>query len=73
MRITYDKSVDAAYIYLKNIGPGEVDQTHICNTELSAGTISLDFDKQGILLGIEILEAGKTLPKEILDRAEIIG
>ncbi len=68
MRITYDKSVDAAYIYLKDILPGGVAKTYQCDPGEINGMINLDFDKDGILLGIEIIDASKKLPPEILDQ-----
>lgn len=34
------------------------------------GEINLDFDNQGKLVGIEILDADKKLPSEILEIAE---
>jgi uncharacterized protein YuzE len=69
MRISYDKSVDSAYIYLKDIEPGEVDKTYPCDPHEVNGMINLDFGKNGILLGIEITGASKKLPREILDTA----
>ena len=60
MHITYDKSADAAYIYLierKDIKPGWVKQTYPCDTTEIDEMINLDFDSQGHLGGIEILDA----------------
>jgi uncharacterized protein YuzE len=37
------------------------------------GMINLDFKKNGVLVGIEIIGASQKLPKEFLDNAEIIG
>ncbi len=66
MKITYDKEANAAYIYIKYpIKKGEAKKT----VPTEAGPI-LDFDKNGKLLGIEILEANKVLDKEILRKAE---
>jgi len=51
MRFEYDKNVDAAYIYLEDsMADGEVDKTIEFNDN-----IILDFDKNGKLLGVEIL------------------
>lgn len=70
MRITYDKTVDAAYIYIvDSISPGEVEITYTCDPK-EAGMINLDFDKNGRLLGIEILGASKKLPPEVCNSAE---
>lgn len=71
MKITYDRSVDAAYIYLSDIRPGQVKKTYACDPT-EAGEINLDFDKNKILIGIEILDASKKLPKVILDIADNI-
>ena len=60
MKFEYDKSVDAAYIYLEDsIADGEVDKTIELNNN-----IILDFDKEGKLLGVEILSASKVLNKK---------
>lgn len=62
MRIEYDKEADAAYIYIvESIEDGEALKT----IELNENII-LDFDKDGKLLGIEILDASKVLSKELL-------
>jgi uncharacterized protein YuzE len=68
MRITYDQTVDAAYIYLVEIEPGtSVAEMHV---PLDRGEIILDFDKNGYLLGIEILGAESTLKPELLIGAD---
>lgn len=56
--VTYDKSIDAAYLSLVEIPLGGVDHT----VEVEPGTIMLDFDRDDRLLGIEILGAGRRLP-----------
>ncbi len=67
MKIEYDKEADAAYIYLvESIGKGEAVKT----IELNQNII-LDFDKQGKLLGIEVLDASKTLNKESIPQIQI--
>ncbi|HIH17551.1 MAG TPA: DUF2283 domain-containing protein [Nanoarchaeota archaeon] len=58
MKVEYDKEADAAYIYLKKIGAGEVKKTIELNED-----IILDFDKNRKLVGIEILNASKVMPK----------
>ncbi len=58
IRVTYDRQADAAYIYLKNkIEPGGVANTHLCEIDELKGMINLDFDRNGQLVGIEILGA----------------
>ena len=74
MKITLDRRADAAYIYLRDIPPGDVESTYGCDpSEIYGHMIHLDFDSSGILIGIEVLDASKALPKELLDQAEIIG
>jgi uncharacterized protein YuzE len=73
MRITYDKSADAAYIYLTDIPAGGVASTHpLEDFEEVSDMINLDFDKDKRLLGIEVLSASTQLPKDVLDSAQII-
>jgi uncharacterized protein YuzE len=61
MKIRYDKEVDAAYIYLKKIRKGEVAKAISLNEN-----IIVDLDKKGRFLGVEILNASKSLAKPIL-------
>ncbi|MCL6592208.1 MAG: DUF2283 domain-containing protein [Firmicutes bacterium] len=72
MRVTFDKSIDAAYIYLKEpINPGEAIKTYPCDPSEVNGEINLDFNSSGVLIGIEVQNASRKLPKEILENAEI--
>lgn len=73
IKVQYDKKGDSAYIYLTDIGPAGVSFTYPCNPLEVKGMINLDFDQEGKLIGVEIIDASKKLPKEILDSAEIIG
>jgi uncharacterized protein YuzE len=74
MRVTYDRVADAAYIRLRNeIRPGQVAKQYHCDPVEVRGMINLDFDSEGRLLGIEILDAKRLLPQELLDEAVIIG
>jgi len=68
MKITYDKVADAAYIYFKDISPGEVTNTISLNDN-----INIDLDKEGKTLGIEILNASQNLPNMALKSATIIS
>ena len=67
MKITFDKEADAAYIYLKDILPGEVAETISLND-----SVNIDLDKDGKTLGIEILDATKNLPINTLKSAVLI-
>ncbi len=59
MRIEIDKQADAAFIYFKEISPGEVAKTISLD-----GNINVDLDANGQLLGMEILRASKIMPKQ---------
>lgn len=65
MKLTYDREVDAAYVYL--VYPIKEGQAKIqrCVNE----NIMLDFDSKGKLLGVEILNASKVLNKKALLKA----
>ena len=70
VKITFDPKVDAAYIYLVDEFPaGGVAMTCPCDPRQVHGEINLDFDSGGRLLGIEILDATKTLSAELLRQA----
>ena len=65
MKITYDKEGDVAYVYIKdNIKDGECAKTVELNED-----ISIDYSKDGRLLGVEILNAKKMLNKKVLSEA----
>src|SRR5947208_11983840 len=65
MRMTYDASLDAAYIYvIDHIGAGAVRETHPCEPGGGKGVFNLDFDESGRLLRIEVLGARSILPAE---------
>jgi uncharacterized protein YuzE len=68
VRVTYDSTVDAAYIYLADsIRVGEVAHTEPGDPGHAYG-VNLDFAKDGRLLGIEVLDASKRLPETFLWR-----
>ena len=71
MKIMHDRAVDAAYIYLvRTIAPGAVKRTYPCDPSEVDGEINLDFDAAGHLIGIEVLEASRKLPMDLLKEAE---
>ena len=71
MRLTYDASVDAAYIYIvDHIGAGAVRETLPCEPAGCKSVFNLDFDASGRLLGIEVLGARAILPADVLNKAE---
>lgn len=71
MRFRHDAAVDAAYLTLvdRDLRPGEaVQQSDIIATPGGAGSVILDFDAAGRLLGIEVLSARAVLPAEFFPR-----
>jgi uncharacterized protein YuzE len=69
VRLSYDASVNAAYIYL---GGGEaktsvtLDECPEAEEVGALHSIVLDFDRDGRLIGIEVLAARETLNPRIL-------
>jgi uncharacterized protein YuzE len=72
MRVTFDRAGNAAYIYLKDIERGESARQHRVDEPHTRGMIALDFDKKGRRIGIEVLDATRALPQQVLDSAERI-
>jgi uncharacterized protein YuzE len=60
MKITYDKMADALYIYLRK---GKVAKTKKVTSRLL-----IDVDKKGNVLGIEILDVSRQIPKKEIGR-----
>ncbi|MHB0915648.1 MAG: DUF2283 domain-containing protein [Thermoleophilia bacterium] len=73
MWITYDQDADAAYIYLREIEAGGSVKTYPCDPLEVDGMINLDFDKEGRLVGIEVLGASNKLPPEVINITEEKG
>lgn len=68
LRVTYDRSANAAFLYLAEIGHGEVVRT----VEAVPKTVLLHFNEQDCLIGIEVLSARRTLPRTLVESAEHI-
>jgi uncharacterized protein YuzE len=69
--ITYDAEADAAYVYVTNVGKGEVADSIPIEDEdedFPGGELIVDLDKDGRVLGIEVLGASRMLPTKLLDR-----
>ena len=65
--ISYDPEADGAYIRLVNdIGIGGVAKTYPCDPIEVNGMINLNFDSEGRLVGIEVLDARRMLPMHLL-------
>ena len=70
MKVTYDESVDAVYIYFVDENERNAfDYTYACDPQVVDGQIHLDFDVDGHLIGIEVLQASKKLPHALLKNA----
>ncbi|MGW1204337.1 DUF2283 domain-containing protein [Streptomyces cyaneofuscatus] len=71
VKVTYDKSTDAAYVYFTE-PQARVHSARMygCDPAVVDGMINLDFDEQGHLIGIEVLAAGSKLPEYLLKSAE---
>ena len=71
MRTTFDAEVDAAYI---SLAPETAPGRSVRNVEVESagGSVVLDFDAEGVLLGVEVLGATRILDREFLDAAERI-
>ncbi|HEY4114060.1 MAG TPA: DUF2283 domain-containing protein [Rhizomicrobium sp.] len=72
VRVSYDRTVDAAYIRLgETLAAGSlverVVKTYCCDPGEVDGMINLDFDDGGRLVGIEVLNASKKLPVHLLN------
>lgn len=71
-RFTIDPSVDAAYVPVAPaISTGEAVENVVI--ERPAGTIVLDFDAQGRLLGVEILGASALLTPLTIADSEMLA
>lgn len=70
MKLTYDLTKDAAYIHVMVDRDTEVRAQNTFPVDPEAGGIFLDFDDAGHLVGIDILDASKRLPSEVLESAE---
>jgi len=58
MKVTYDPQVDALYIRFREATPGAVESREV------AEGVNADFDPQGRLVGIEVLDATALLGDE---------
>lgn len=68
IKVNYDKNADAAYIYFSEFPVDSVEKTYPCDPQEVSGMINLDFNG-GKLVGIEVMDASKKLPKEVLESA----
>ena len=70
LRITLEATDSAVlgYVYLQDTRPGQVERT-----VQVAPTVQADYDAQGRLLGIELLDAARADAKFMSDLAERLG
>jgi uncharacterized protein YuzE len=75
VRITYDPEANAAYLYLVDeIGIGGVAQSvPISGEGIDAADFVFDFNRDGHLVGIEVLAASQLLAAETLGKAQPPG
>lgn len=68
MRFTYDKDSDAVYIKFKTVEEANGF------SELTQGEwpINVDITKEGVLIGIEFMNARSIFSQDFLDKAEMI-
>ena len=65
MRVTYDSVADAAYVQVvEQIGNGEAVKNLVTDLPTQGGSIVIDFDDDGRVLGFEILGARTLLRDE---------
>jgi uncharacterized protein YuzE len=62
--VAHDKDADAAYIYLRPVAVGDAVST--ISVHVLHGSVSLDIDREGRVIGIEILQASAVLPGSVL-------
>lgn len=65
--VRWDRSANAAYIGFREIRPGEaVKQLEVTDRDGTTAAV-LDFGADGELLGIEMLDAERQLPRDLRD------
>lgn len=65
--VRWDREADAAYIGFREIQPGEaVKQLEVTDKDGTTSAV-LDFSADGELLGIELLDPERQMPRELRD------
>lgn len=65
MKITYDPYADAMYIHTNGKKKGKV------HTQQIKSDLMVDFGQKGDLIGIEILEVSRKMPKRSIGRVNV--
>jgi uncharacterized protein YuzE len=69
VRIEYDRATDQAYIYLREIAAGDArTQVPVFQDGIH---IVLDLDVEGRLIGLDVMGASGSLPRDLLDKATV--
>jgi uncharacterized protein YuzE len=69
LRMTHDPEADAAYIYVSDaIAPGGVAQSKVLDHYTPGAAVTLDFDADNRLLGIELLGFSRLVTDEVRRR-----
>jgi uncharacterized protein YuzE len=63
LTIRRDPTVDAAYLRLTEIGPGEAVETIPIHDRTGDRVGTVDLDADGCVLGIEFLDTSRRLPR----------
>jgi uncharacterized protein YuzE len=69
MKISLDSENNAAYIHLRDVERGGAAHQHVVDEPYVQGTIVIDFDSEGRLIGIEVLGALQALHDEVVNKA----
>lgn len=65
--VRWDREANAAYIGFRKIGPGEaVTQLEVPDKDGTTAAV-LDFSADGELLGVELLDPERQMPRELRD------
>lgn len=68
--VRMDAAANAAYLALQPIGNGESAEQVPVETANGEVFAVLDLSSEGRLLGVEVLDAGRRLPRSLLEQLE---